>query len=239
MKKCVTTTIHSESFRKIDMTITSKTGIIIAIALFILAFIGITVFFMGYINNSPGLYKYSVDVEGLANYQPSLITDIIVPIPERNGQPVFSDDELQYKTFGDWKSMIVVTRVGKMLAFQSVGRNLTDIHAVFYKKYPDGTEIRNITAESIAPALPLVPSPYTQRIPGTDPARDFSTIIYIPDTIRSLHGSNDALIVNIELFVDEGMQHSVSGKIYQVRVFERLPAGTYNSTPVVAQVSVK
>jgi len=216
----------------------SKTGIIlIAISIVILTIIGIMVFGIGYINNSPGLYKYSVDVEGLDNYQPSLITDIIVPIPQRDGQPVFSDEELQYRTFGDWKSIIVVTKVGKMLAFQSVGRNLTDIHAVFYKKIPEGTAIRNITAESISPALPYVPSPYIQRISGTDPAKDYSTVVYIPDTIQPLHGSEDSIIFNLELFADEGMQHSIQGNVYRVKVSERIPPGVYNSTSVVAQVS--
>jgi hypothetical protein len=214
----------------------SKTGITIAIVLAILLLTGITLFGVGYINNSPGLYRYSVDVEGLESYQPSLITDIIVPIPERNGQPVFSDDELQYQTFGDWKSIIVVTKVGKMLAFQSIGRNLTNIHAVFYKKYPDGVIIRNITAESLSPALPLVLSQYTERISGSDPKRDFSTIVYIPDTIRSLHGQDDFITFNLELLADEGMQHSVSGKVYRVRVSERIPTGIFNSTSVVAQV---
>jgi hypothetical protein len=214
----------------------SKTGIIIALAVIALALVGITVFGVGYINNSPGLYKYSVDVEGLENYQPGLITDIIVPIPERNGQPIFFDEELQYQTFGDWKSIIVVTKVGKMLAFQSIGRNLTDIHAVFYKKYPDGVVIRNITAESLSPALPLVPSPYTERIVGSDPKKDFSTIVYIPDTIRPLHGPHDFITFNLKLLADEGMQHSLGGKVYQVRVYERIPAGIFNSTSVVAQV---
>ena len=216
----------------------SRTVIIgIAVSIIILIFIGIAFFGIGYINNSPGLYKYSVDIEGLDNYQPSLITDVIVPIPERNGQPVFSDDELQYQTFGDWKSIIVVTKVGRMLAFQSVSRNLTDIHAVFYKKYPDGTAIRNITAESVSPALPLATSPYTQRISGSAPAKDFSTIVYIPDTIRPLHGGGEPITFNLELFADEGMQHSVQGTVYRVRVSERIPPGVYNSTVVVAQVS--
>lgn len=157
-------------------------------------------------------------------------------MPQRDGRPAFTDDELQYKTFGNWKSVIVVTKFGKMLAFQSVGRNLTDIHAVFYKKYPDGTVIRNITSESLSPVLPLVHSEYTQPISGPDSSDDFSTIVYIPDTIRPLHGQGDDLTFSLELFADEGMQHSVIGKVYQVRVSERIPPGVYNSTPVVAQV---
>ena len=78
-----------------------------------LGIIGIFVFFgilwigaIAYINNSPGLYKYSVDIEGLNNYQPSLITDVIVPLPVRDNQQVFADDDLQYQTFGSWTGAV-------------------------------------------------------------------------------------------------------------------------------------
>jgi hypothetical protein len=205
--------------------------------------IGIFVFFgivwigaIAYINNSPGLYKYSVDIEGLNNYQPGLITDVIVPLPVRDNQQVFADDDLQYQTFGSWKTVLVMTRFGKMLAFESVGRNLTDIHAVFDQKYPYGTKIENITRESLSPVLPYVASPYSQPDKGDNPSRDYSTIVFIPDTIRPLHPATDALTFNLELYAFEGMQHSMDGASYQVTVSERIPAGVVNMTPVVARV---
>ena len=208
-----------------------------------LGIIGIFVFFgllwigaIAYINNSPGLYKYSVDIEGLNNYQPSLITDIIVPVPMRDGEQVFADEDLQYQTFGGWKTVLVMTRFGKMLAFESVGRNLTDIHAVFEQKYPSGTKIENITLESLSPVLPYVASPYSHLNTGDNPSRDYSTIVYIPDTIRPLHPATDALMFNLELYAFEGMQHSQDGASYRVTVSERIPAGVVNMTPVVAQV---
>lgn len=205
-------------------------GIIVIISL-------IWFFGIGYINNSPGLYKYTVDIEGLDNYQPSLITDIIVPLPVRGDQPVFYDDELQYQTFGNWKTILVMTKFGKMLAFESTGRNLTDIHAEFYQKYPEGTRIENITRESLSPVLPLSPSKYTQMIDGNDPSNDYSTIIYIPDTIRPLHPETDFLTFNLELIASEGMQHSQVGATYHIAIREKIPPNVNNMTPVVAQVS--
>jgi hypothetical protein len=203
----------------------------------IVIFIIIWIFGIGYINNSPGLYKYTVDIEGLNNYQPSLITDIIVPLPVRDGQQVFTDDELQYQKFGNWKTVLVVTKYGKMLAFESVGRNLTDIHAEFYRKYPDGTRIENITNESLSPVLPDSASPYSQLSEESNPSRDYSTIVYIPDTIHPLHTENDVLVFNIELIAAEGMQHSQAGSTWHVAVREKIPAGVYNMTEVLAQVS--
>jgi hypothetical protein len=208
-------------------------GIIGIAAIFLL----IWIFSIGYINNSPGLYKYSVDIEGLNNYQPSLITDIIVPIPMRDSEQVFADDELQYQKFGNWKTVLVVTKYGKMLAFESVGRNLTDIHAVFYRKYPGGTRIKNITSESLSPVLPVSVSPYSQPIGVNNSLGNYSTIVYIPDTIRPLHAENDLLTFNIELSATEGMQHSQVGSTYHVEINEKIPPGVYNMTEVLARVS--
>jgi hypothetical protein len=212
-------------------------NIILAIAAILVAFIIVGFFAVAYINNSPGLYRYTVDIRGLENYESGYITDIIVPLPVRDGQSVFTDDELQYKTFGNWKSLIIVTKFGKMLAFQNVGGNLTRIHATFSKKYPGGTVIRNITQESLSPVLPLVHSDYSLLDPGSDSRRDYSSIVYIPDTIKPLHGGSDYLNVSLELFADEGMQHSISGNVYKVQISERIPPGVYNSTKVVVHVS--
>jgi len=202
-----------------------------------LIFLTIWIWGISYINNSPGLYKYTVDIGGLNNYQPGLITDVIVPLPVRDDQQVFADDKLQYQTFGNWKTVLVVTKYGKMLAFESVGRNLTDIHAEFYRKYPEGTRIENITRESFSPVLPLVSSPYSRNVEGNIPTRDYSTIVYVPDTIQPLHPETDFLTFNLELIATEGMQHSQVGSTYHVTIRERIPAGVYNMTPVVARVS--
>lgn len=214
-----------------------------SINVLILAIIGIIIFFIivifagvAYFNDNPGGYGYSINVEGLSNFQPSLITDIIVPLPVRDGQQVFSDEEIQYKSFGDWRSVLVMTPYGKMLAFESIGRNLTDIHAEFFRSYPEGTRIENITRESFLPVLPLVTSDYTQWVYGKDLARDYSTIIYIPDSIRPLHPEYGDITFNLDLDAFEGMQHSLVGKSYRVSIREVIPANVRNWTQVVAQV---
>jgi hypothetical protein len=220
------------------MKITDRNVLIIGIIAFIAVISLVWFFGIGYINNSPGVYKYTVDIEGLENYEPSLITDIIVPLPVRGDQSVFNDDDLQYRTFGTWKTVLVMTRFGKMLAFESVGRNLTDIHAEFYQKYPEGTRIENITRESLSPVLPLSPSAYAGNAEGNDPAHDYSTIIYIPDTIRPLHPETDSLTFNLELTASEGMQRSRAGRTYQVVILEKFPPNVNNMTPVAAHVSI-
>jgi hypothetical protein len=131
-----------------------------------------------------------------------------------------------------------MTQYGKMLAFESVGRNLTDIHAEFYQKYPEGTRIENITRESFSPVLPLYPSPYSGNTDGNDPEHNYTTIIYIPETIRPLHPKTDSLVFNLELTASEGMQHSHVGRTYQVTILEKIPPTVNNMTPVTAQVRI-
>lgn len=191
---------------------------------------------VAWINNSPGGYKYTIDVQGLDMFTSGLVTDIIVPIPYRNGQQEISDLDLQYKTFGDWKSMLVVTPYGKMLAFEKLGENLTDIHAEFYTSYSDGITIENITEDSFSPVLLYTPSPYTQWITLKDPTHDYSTIIYVPASVQPLQSEFGEIHLNLELDAFEGMQHSMVGKGYRVVIKEVIPPDARNWTTVVAQV---
>ena len=191
---------------------------------------------IAWINNSPGGYKYTIDIEGLDQFQSGLITDIIVPLPYRNGRQEIADEDLQYKSFDDWKSVLVMTPYGKMLAFEKIGRNLTDIHAEFYSSYSDGITIENITRESFNPLLPYSPSPYTQWVYGNSADRDYSTIVYIPDSIKPLQPGNANLTIDLDLTASEGMEHSWVGKTYHVVIREVIPAEVRNWTSVVAQI---
>ncbi|OPX65333.1 MULTISPECIES: hypothetical protein [unclassified Methanoregula] len=219
------------------MTTINVRKVFVSITVIILVFFVAWYFSIMYFNNSPGLYRYTVDIRGLEDFTSGSVTDILVPLPQRNGQPVFSDDELQYKRFGNWTSLIVVTKDGKMLSFRTTGRNLTPIHAEFSKKYRDGTVIRNITQESLTPVLPLVHSEYSMLKAVPDPARDYSSIVYIPDTIRPLHSAGGTISVSLDLIAIEGMQHSVNGKVYTVQVSERFPPAVYNAIPVLVHIS--
>lgn len=218
------------------MTNISGKKIIICIAVILVLFGIIWIGAISYINNNPGMYKYTVDVQNLEQFQPGLVTDIIVPLPVRDGRQVFTDEELQYQSFGNWKTVLVMTPNGKMLAFQSIGRNLTDLHAEFSRKYPDGDPIKNITADSFSPVLPYTSSPYTQWVYGSGAVRNYSTIIYVPDSLRPLDEAKAKLAVRIELIANGGMQHSVTDTTYRVTIQENIPPEARNMTTVSAQI---
>jgi hypothetical protein len=207
---------------------------IVACVVFLVA---VSLIGVAYINNTPGFYTYVIRIEGLQNYQPTLITDIIIPIPDTGEEgPGFTDEDFQYQTFGDWRSMLVMTPYGKMLAFESIGRNLTDINAIFTKAYDGGIRIEDINRSSFQPVLPVKASGYTQWIDGKDSGLDYSTIVYIPDSIHPLRAGNANISFSLDLTASEGMQHSISGKRYHMVVREEIPAGVRNWTQVVAQV---
>ena len=65
---------------KIVFLVAAVTGILI---------ISLTLFGVAWINSNPGYYRYVVMVDGLSNYTGELATDIIVPMPMRDGNLVF------------------------------------------------------------------------------------------------------------------------------------------------------
>jgi hypothetical protein len=218
------------------MTTISGKNIIISVTIILVFFLVIWIGAIPYFNNNPGFYTYTVNIRGLEQFQPGLVTDIIVPLPVRDGRQVFTDEELQYKTFGNWKTVLVITPYGKMLAFQSIGRNLTDLHAEFSQKYPEGDRIKNITADSLSPVLSYTPSPYTQWVYGSGAVRNYSTIIYVPESLQPLDKTKDTMDVGIELIAMGGMQHSVTDTTYRVTIHEKIPPKARNMTTITAQI---
>jgi len=202
--------------------------------LFIFWLILLTGFFMSMTNNMPGYYEYTVSVRGLNNYQSGTITDIIVPLPMRDGKDVFSDDELQYKKFGDWTSLLVMTGSGKMLAFQTTERNLTNIEAKFFRQYPDGIEIRNVLNESLFPVLAMNE---VSDSPQEKTSREFISKIYLNNATLPYDRSRPPVTFDLILTMNGGMIHSVRQGSYQVSILETVPHETRGWIPVSARIT--
>ncbi|MDO9323855.1 MAG: hypothetical protein Q7T80_02750 [Methanoregula sp.] len=207
-----------------------------SIVLILVLFLIIWIWAISYINNSPGVYRYTIEVRGLEQFQPVQDTEIIVPLPVRDGQQVFTDEELQSLSFGSWKPGPVLTSQGKMLSFKSTGKNLTNIHAEFSKKYPDGERIMNITTDSFSPVMPYTASPYTQWVYGSGAVSNYSTILYLPDSLQPRNKELNKVDVRIELIATGGMQHSAADTTYRVTIQENIPLEARNITPVIAQI---
>lgn len=185
---------------------------IIAIAIvFYLLFIAVdgTVFF----ESDAAVYYYNIEVKGLHNYTSFGVTDIIVPIPMKNSEQVFSDEELQYKSFGDWKSVLVVAKEGKMLAFQTTKTNLTNINASF-KKYVN----YSIDAENPLKNALLYPV-------SNETAVNYTTYVYIDPKIESKLSNNNSITLEITLYIEGEAARSERVYQYRVDVRENIPEG--------------
>lgn len=184
---------------------------IIAIAIvFYLLFISTegTVFF----ENDAAVYYYNIEVKGLDNYTSFGATDIIVPIPMKNGEQIFSDEELQYKSFGDWKSVLVVAKEGKMLAFQTIKTNLTNINARFEKYVNYSINIENPLKEAL-----LYPA-------SNETSVNYTTFVYIDPKLQT-QLSNSSITFEITLYGEGEMAYSKRIGKYRVDVHENIPDG--------------
>ena len=102
----------------------------------ILLFVVLSVAFLHFWNQSnsaTSIDAYTISVKGLDDYKGLIGDVIIVPLPVRNGKEVFSDKDLQYQKFGNWTSVLVMTKDGKMLGFQTNTGDLSNLQARFYK----------------------------------------------------------------------------------------------------------
>lgn len=213
---------------KILFLVAAVTGILI---------ISLTLFGVAWINSNPGYYRYVVMVDGLSNYTGELATDIIVPMPMRDGNLVFSEEELQYKQFGNWKSVIVVTPHGKMLAFQSVGANLTDIHAEFFKSFdPGALRLTDLQNETLSPLMSEGLDASAGWNSGTQEGSRYTSVLFFPEDLVPLNTNATDIVVNLELSVSEGIHHSISGDTFRMRILERIPPDIRGAIPVSAHI---
>ena len=156
------------------------------------------------IHDMPGTVTYTVSVNGLDRYNGGLATDIIVPIPMINGEQAFSDNELQYRQFGQWKSMLVVTSQGKMIAFQSLDRNLTNIHAQWFRESQKNKMKIDSSKDFLFPRINLTQENYTRTVSPEVSRGGYVSKVYIEKEMRALDENNGTISFNISFFVSEG-----------------------------------
>jgi len=154
----------------------------------------------------PGYYqaKYSITIKNISLYSPNgFITDIIVPVPILNGEDVFSDEDLQGITFGHWRSVLVESEDGKMLALQSIGTNLSDISATFETDHRQIGEKRwNAKNLSLTPGSDRISGINGSQISWIESNNPHSTtIVLIPENLPPLSGNVPPITVELEYLV--------------------------------------
>ena len=167
----------------------------------------------GYFESEPVVYIYDVEIKGLNNYTSFGVTDIIVPMPMKNGEQIFSDEELQYQSFGDWKSLMVVTKEGKMLALQTTKNNLSDINAKFEKYVNYSIDVKNPNKNAL-----LYPVSNESTV-------NYTTYVYIDPKIQPSISNNSSINLEITLYGKGEMVNGRRTGQYRVTVHENVPEG--------------
>lgn len=119
-----------------------KTLLLIAIIVFIaFLFIPYSPFFITYlVENTEGNNNYIIKISGLEGLVASGETTIMIPIPTYiDGEPVFSEDCIKrinnnpdvYRMNSNWNLSVEDTPYGKMLAFKSSKKELSDLDMIF------------------------------------------------------------------------------------------------------------
>jgi len=218
------------------------TKILLVVAVGTVALIVFGTFFgVAWINSNPGHYSYTITTEGLSQYEGGPATEIIVPLPMRDGEPVFSKEELENRQFGSWRTALVETPHGTMLAFRPDGGNLTDIGATFSRRYAPGElRITDIRKESLSPlTCDHCDGPATWTN-GTPDVPAYSSVIVLTDDLAPLGPDAPDIVIDIDAGVSEGLNHSILGDTYRVRVHENIPPdirGAVNLSVAITQYS--
>lgn len=204
----------------------------IACIIFFLAFFSVI---FAYVENTPTQYIYKISVKGLADYSGSLVTDIIVPLPMENGKQIFTDEELNNKSFGNWTSMLVVSKEGKMIAFQTMDRNLTDIDASFTKRINYSESVKDV--KCLYPVSSSSPSNYTLWLDRGSDFQTYTSYVYIDQNIRPIKDAGN-ITFNVELTIFEGRFRGIFGNNYKASIIESIPEGIKGPIPVRCQLGV-
>jgi len=203
--------------------------------------IGITILLLAvfagaaWINSNPGCYIYRVSVENLSQYTGGPVTEIIVPVPMRDGELVFSEEDLQNGQSGNWKPGIVETTHGSMLVFRSSGDgNLTDIHAEFFRGFAPGEPtVTRIQNESLSPLTSKASGDSEEWKPDTE----YISVVILPLNLTPLDPDAGEILIDLELSVSEGLSHSVGGDLFHVNILEQIPPEIRGEIPVGAQIT--
>jgi hypothetical protein len=202
-----------------------------------LVILSLLVLGLAWADNNPAVYTYQVTITGLENYTGGPVTDILLPLPVREGKLIFPVGDLEGQRFGIWKTLLAETRYGKMLVFQTTERNLSDVSASFGSPKDDYFLVDDITEEAFSPVVRDSAAGYTRWAFGTENVQTFTTLVRLDDGIKPEDADAGPIVIRLRITAGGGRLHGVTGEKYQVEVYEAVPPGITGMIPVKAQVA--
>lgn len=212
-------------------------AIVIGFAGALLVIFGVLILGLAWADTNPAVYTYQVTVTGLGNYTGGPVTDILLPLPLREGEIVFPEEDLEGQHVGVWKTLFAETTGGKMLVFQTMERNLSDISVTFGSPAENYFLIDDIIRESFSPVIDDAPAGYTRWAFGTGDVRNFTTLVRLDEGLRPETADAGPIVIHLRITAGGGRLHGVTGEKYQVEVYEAIPPHVTGFIPVRAQVA--
>lgn len=191
--------------------------------------------------------NYYVSITGLDNSSGYYITEIMIPLPMVNGEPMYGGLKLNNsypKDIGSnaWSAEIVDTDHGKMISFKTNEKNLTNI------KFKISRLLSNYSGPSLGERKKLVAtildyplSPrsndtaagYTEWINGSY-VKNYTSYVYIDKGI--LPTGNNTIKFDPELSISEGAVSGIHGSYYNIYLHENIPQDVTGWIPVTVQI---
>ncbi|MFA5267575.1 MAG: hypothetical protein WC379_06350 [Methanoregula sp.] len=208
--------------------------ILFAVWLFLIVPVGS----LAYLATSPAYFDYSITTGGLDRYEGGLTTDIIVPLPVKDGIPVIPEKAIQYRRFGNWTSLLVVTPQGKMIAFQTGDRDLTDINAHFFVPLEGPALFSRASPEMLQPAIDQGAGDRATRADDSGVTTVFSSQVYLDENIRPVINRSPPVRIDLDMVYSEGMSFGRYGEYYHARTGEEIAGGSTGWIPVRVQLTM-
>jgi hypothetical protein len=181
-------------------------------------------------------FHYRITFQGLDQYRGGLITTILVPLPYWQDKPAFSDEELMNMSFDSWRTQIVMTDDGKMLAFQTLEENPTNIDADFLKYYEPSFPWGESFEGALLPQGKEPGGMYTSWLYGFGKGEGPSTILFIDESMEPGASGNTTLSTNIEFYSGGGTFLGIGSDTYRISIREEIPGGIRGPIPVITQL---
>ncbi len=181
--------------------------------------------------DNPAVCSYQITISGISNYSSTDATQILIPAPMMDGEPIFTDKDLQNLRLDGWNASINNSEYGEMISFQTNRKNLKDINI----KYPNDTLSRaisdngdtlankSIKAKKLLASYPLKPMilkldtnySFAENIS----IGNYTSYIFIDNTIIPNNG-NRPIEFSLRLLISEGRTRGQFGKTYTIEVHE-------------------
>ena len=187
----------------------------------------------------PPFGLYQIGVTGLDGFRGEGFTEIFVPIPVMEGQPLFADNN-SFTLSGNWSLRTVDTDRGKMYALQTNDIDLTNIDTHLSRELlerPHDDDVRVITGAKEFPLCPVSSeASLFNKLPDSNTeSKSYTSYVYIGKDVKP-KGDNGTIIFDLVLDVTGKSRAGQYSASYHAYIGESIPANVTGWIPVTVKV---